>query len=156
MRVKAALVCAYLKADMKHSTRVSCNMQLQSVALLGHLSHMGPDMSGVLFLQSWTRPHGFDKSNPALLRWPRDRRSKQRWNAYLALTLSRRRWHMARCWNASSLEKNLASRCFFERVDVCEDIFYMCQGLNSHYFHIIGDGHQSNSRGLYTHYKDSY
>ena len=31
----------------------------------------------------------------------------------------------------------------------------MCQGLNSHYFHIIGDGHQPNSRGLYTHYKDS-
>ena len=31
-----------------------------------------------------------------------------------------------------------------------------CQGLNSHYFHIIGDGHQPNSRGLYTHYKDSY
>ena len=30
----------------------------------------------------------------------------------------------------------------------------MCQGLNSHYFHIIGDGHQPNSRGLYTHYKD--
>ena len=22
-------------------------------------------------------------------------------------------------------------------------------------FHIIGDGHQPNSRGLYTHYKDS-
>ena len=34
-------------------------------------------------------------------------------------------------------------------------IQYMCQGLNSHYFHIIGDGHQPNSRGLYTHYKDS-
>ena len=32
----------------------------------------------------------------------------------------------------------------------------MCQGLNSHYFHVIGDGHQPNSRGLYTHYKDSY
>ncbi len=32
---------------------------------------------------------------------------------------------------------------------------YLCQGLNSHYFHIIGDGHQPNSRGLYTHYKDS-
>ena len=32
----------------------------------------------------------------------------------------------------------------------------MCQGLNSHYFRIIGDGHQPNSRGLYTHYKDSY
>ena len=31
----------------------------------------------------------------------------------------------------------------------------VCQGLNSHYFHIIGDGHQPNSRGLYTHYKDS-
>ena len=31
----------------------------------------------------------------------------------------------------------------------------MRSGLNSHYFHIIGDGHQSNSRGLYTHYKDS-
>ena len=33
---------------------------------------------------------------------------------------------------------------------------HVCQGLNSHYFHIIGDGHQPNSRGLYTHYKDSY
>ena len=32
---------------------------------------------------------------------------------------------------------------------------HMCQGLNSHYFHIIGDGHQPNSRGLYIHYKDS-
>ena len=31
----------------------------------------------------------------------------------------------------------------------------MCQGLNSHYFRIIGNGHQPNSRGLYTHYKDS-
>ena len=31
----------------------------------------------------------------------------------------------------------------------------MCQCLNSTYFHIIGDGHQPNSRGLYTHYKDS-
>ena len=31
----------------------------------------------------------------------------------------------------------------------------MCQGLNSHYFRIIGDGHQASSRGLYTHYKDS-
>ena len=36
------------------------------------------------------------------------------------------------------------------------NMFNMCQGLNSHYFHIIGDGHQPNSRGLYTHYKDSY
>ena len=32
---------------------------------------------------------------------------------------------------------------------------YMCQGLNSHYFHIIGDGHQPNSRGLGPHYQDS-
>ena len=24
--------------------------------------------------------------------------------------------------------------------------FQVCQGLNSHYFHIIGDGHQPNSR----------
>ena len=24
----------------------------------------------------------------------------------------------------------------------------MCQGLNSHYFHIIGDGHQPHIRGL--------
>ena len=30
-------------------------------------------------------------------------------------------------------------------------ILYMCQGLNPYYFHIIGDGHQPNSRGLYTH-----
>ena len=35
-------------------------------------------------------------------------------------------------------------------------VFQVCQGLNSHCFHIIGDGHQPNSRGLYTHYKDSY
>ena len=28
--------------------------------------------------------------------------------------------------------------------------------INSHYFHIIGDGHQPTSRGLYTHYEDSY
>ena len=28
--------------------------------------------------------------------------------------------------------------------------------INSHYFHITGDGHQPNGRGLYTHYKDSY
>ena len=34
-------------------------------------------------------------------------------------------------------------------------IVHLCQGLNSHFFHIIGDGHQPNSRGLYTHYKDS-
>ena len=34
-------------------------------------------------------------------------------------------------------------------------ITHLCQGLNSHYFHIMGDGHQPNSRGLYTHYKDS-
>ena len=34
---------------------------------------------------------------------------------------------------------------------------HMCAlGLNSHYFHIIGAGHQPNSRGLYTHYKDSH
>ena len=32
----------------------------------------------------------------------------------------------------------------------------MCQGLNSHYFHIIGDKLiNPTSRGLYTHYKDS-
>ena len=27
----------------------------------------------------------------------------------------------------------------------------MCWGPNYHYFHILGDGHQPNSRGLYTH-----
>ena len=27
-------------------------------------------------------------------------------------------------------------------------------GLHSHYFRIIGDGHQSNSRGLFSHCKD--
>ena len=40
--------------------------------------------------------------------------------------------------------------------EVVQLVWYVCQGLNSHYFHIIGDGHQPNSRGLYTHYKDSY
>ena len=32
---------------------------------------------------------------------------------------------------------------------------HMCWGLNSYSFHIVGDGHQPNSRGLYTGYKDS-
>ena len=36
-------------------------------------------------------------------------------------------------------------------VHVC---YCVRSGLNSHYFHIVGDGHQPNSRGLYTHYKD--
>lgn len=30
---------------------------------------------------------------------------------------------------------------------------HLCWGLNFHYFH-VGDGHQSNSSGLYTDYKD--
>ena len=35
--------------------------------------------------------------------------------------------------------------------------WYVPGSINSHYFHIIGDGkNQPNSRGLYTHYKDSY
>ena len=33
---------------------------------------------------------------------------------------------------------------------------HMCQGLNSHYFHITWDGHQPNSKGQYTNYMDSY
>ena len=32
---------------------------------------------------------------------------------------------------------------------------HVCQDLNSHYFHIVGDGHQPNNRTLYAHYKDS-
>ena len=39
-------------------------------------------------------------------------------------------------------------------VELEDHINHMCLGLNSHDFHIIGDGHQSNSRGLYTNYKD--
>ena len=34
-----------------------------------------------------------------------------------------------------------------------------CEGIgsiNTHCFHILGDGHQPSSRGLYTYYKDSY
>ena len=31
----------------------------------------------------------------------------------------------------------------------------MCWGPNSDHFHLIWDGHQPNSVGLYTHYKDS-
>ena len=42
------------------------------------------------------------------------------------------------------------------RVGKSTKCVYVCQSLNSHYFHIIGDGHQPNSRGLYTHCKDSY
>ena len=37
-----------------------------------------------------------------------------------------------------------------------QDGLYVRSGLNSHYFHIIGDKLiNPNSRGLYTHYKDS-
>ena len=32
---------------------------------------------------------------------------------------------------------------------------HVCWGLDSHWFPVVGDGHQPNSRGLYTHYKDS-
>ena len=55
-------------------------------------------------------------------------------------------------------EKRRSIHCYpSHRIHGTNGIFtYMCQGLNSHYFHIIGDGHQPNSRGLYTHYKDSY
>ena len=42
------------------------------------------------------------------------------------------------------------------KIGAIGNVTHMCQGLNSHYFHIIGDGHQPNGRGLYTHYKDSY
>ena len=46
---------------------------------------------------------------------------------------------------------------FFDATStILSAIQHVCQGLNSHYFHIIGDGHQPNSRGLYTHSKDSY
>ena len=37
----------------------------------------------------------------------------------------------------------------------CSSTMDMCWCLNSHYFHIVGDGHQPNNSGLYTHYKDS-
>ena len=52
------------------------------------------------------------------------------------------------CHCSSETKKNLESCHSIACLD-------MCQGLNSHHFHIIGDGHQPNSRGLYTHYKDS-
>ena len=32
---------------------------------------------------------------------------------------------------------------------------HTCQGLNSHYFHMIGDGHQPKNRGLHSDSKDS-
>ena len=38
---------------------------------------------------------------------------------------------------------------------LCGSIRAHSTSLNSHYFHIIGDGHQPNSGGLYIHYKDS-
>ena len=37
-----------------------------------------------------------------------------------------------------------------------EDKLHVRSGLNSHCFPMVGDGHQPNSRGLYTHYNDSY
>ena len=72
-------------------------------------------------------------------------------------------WSMGIVWEAYGnggptiwgfLEKSLTTMYFsYDSL-----LSYVCQGLNlnSHYFHIIGDGHQPNSRGLYTQYKDSY
>ena len=54
--------------------------------------------------------------------------------------------------NECMINETIFGVCFLSQLNHCQ----MCQGLNSHYFHIIGDGHQPNSRGLYTHYKDSY
>ena len=34
-------------------------------------------------------------------------------------------------------------------------MLWVIMGLNSHYFHIIVDGHQPFCRGLYTYYNDS-
>ena len=35
---------------------------------------------------------------------------------------------------------------FFFQLTSCNSWITMCQGLNSHYFHILWDGHQPNSR----------
>ena len=45
------------------------------------------------------------------------------------------------CWKCASLSIEKAGHSFV----------LGSKSLNSHYFHIIGDGHQPNSRGLYTH-----
>ena len=38
----------------------------------------------------------------------------------------------------------------YEQMDDLALLFHVCQGLNSHYFHIIGDGkNQPNSVGVY-------
>ena len=58
--------------------------------------------------------------------------------------------------NLPKMEVLNLTRLFWGRIHTAYIGDHMCQGLNSHYFHIIGDGHQPNSRGLYTHnYKDS-
>ena len=65
-------------------------------------------------------------------------------------------WHLY--WWAHSIfpresdEDPFIPRC----VEGFESFRCAIGSINSLYFHIIGDGHQPNSRGLYTHYKDSY
>ena len=57
--------------------------------------------------------------------------------------------------HVSDFRKFASSSNLFEEHRKHTQQFDMCQGLNYHYFHIIGHGHQPNSRDLYTHYKDS-
>ena len=46
--------------------------------------------------------------------------------------------------------------CFLPIHSLQQTIICAIGSINSHYFHIIGDGHQPNNRVLYTNYKDSY
>ena len=58
-------------------------------------------------------------------------------------------WYKHRCFPKTDVFLHM-----FSIIRYCS--CHMCQGLNSHYFHIIGDGHQPNNRVLYPNYKDSY
>ena len=55
-------------------------------------------------------------------------------------------------WGRTFTEKYLR---MYEIHSVYNQEGHVLGSINSLYFHIIGDGHQPNSRGLYNHYKDS-
>ena len=60
-------------------------------------------------------------------------------------------------WFARHVPKHGEGSCYTSALfwSLFERHRYMCWGKISYYFHIVGDGHQPNSGGFYTSYKDS-
>ena len=62
----------------------------------------------------------------------------------------------ASVFNAAKGQSFRGVWCLERFLLTCARVDHVPGSINSHYFHIIGDGHKPKSRGLYTNYKDSY